>query len=329
MTVVAGKECAQGADVSRWQGRIDWSQFPDEFAIVKATGGDAGLYTDGQFYNNVSGCTKPVGAYHFASHALFPAEKEADFFCDVLLASAWAKLPPERKLPPVLDWEPTKAIANSSQWVLAFLKRVEARTGVRPMIYTGAYVSLDRVPELLNYDLWLAAYTQQPIPCAPWGLNWSIWQYSSTTSVPGIIGNVDRNWATREWLNRVLNNNNQGSEDDMPYTEAQLRAIIRDELVGNDGNLHGVNPFANVQLQTDIKSSAPDGDGFRTVVREELVANDLNDHGINPIANAQLQLDIRGIAGLIKDDDSIDTDALVAMIQGLPEAVVAAIKAAL
>lgn len=204
MTVtIQGRECVVGADVSRWQGDIDWSRFPDTFAFIKASGGDAGLYVDGKYARNAAMCGVPWGPYHFASNAQNNAVTEANYFCDLILGSPWALLPPNRKLPPVLDWEPTRNVPGSGAWVLAFLHQVELRTGVRPVIYTGAYVSLDRVDALRAFDLWLAAYTPQPISCAPWGYQWSIWQWSSTTSVPGIVGNVDRNYATVEWFTRA------------------------------------------------------------------------------------------------------------------------------
>lgn len=204
MTVtIQGRECVVGADVSRWQGDIDWSRFPDTFAFIKASGGDAGLYVDGKYARNAALCGAPWGPYHFASNAQYNAITEANYFCDLILGSPWALLPPGRKLPPVLDWEPTRNVPGSGAWVLAFLHQVELRTGIRPVIYTGAYVSLDRVDALRAFDLWLAAYTPAPISCAPWGYQWSIWQWSSTTSVPGIAGNVDRNYATVEWFQRA------------------------------------------------------------------------------------------------------------------------------
>ena len=201
MTVtIQGHDCVTGADVSRWQGDIDWGRFPDSFAFIKATGGDGGLYVDGKFARNAAQCPAPWGPYHFASAAAFNAVAEANHFCDVILGSPWALLPSTRKLPPVLDWEPTRNVQGSGAWVLAFLHQVELRTGMRPIIYTGAYVSLDRVPELRQFPLWLAAYTPDPISCAPWGYEWTIWQWSSTTSVPGIVGNVDRNYARADWF---------------------------------------------------------------------------------------------------------------------------------
>lgn len=231
---VAGKECVVGADVSRWQGNIDWSQFPDSFAFVKATGGDGGLYTDGQFARNATSCPVPFGPYHFASAGQFNAVTEANHFCDVILASPWALLGPERKLPPVLDWEPTVNVNGSGAWVLTFLHQVELRTGIRPIIYTGAYVALDRIDELKQFDLWLAAYTPQPIACAPWGYDWSIWQWSSTTHVPGIAGNVDRNYATVEWFNRATSGAQPAPTEEplmvTPEDETKIRTIVAEEL---------------------------------------------------------------------------------------------------
>lgn len=215
MLTIQGRECRRGKDVSKWQGDIDWSQDPDDFAFVKASGGDGSLYPDSKYQRNMALCTKPRGPYHFASAAQNDPVREADYFCDVALASMWSSLPATLRLPAVLDWEPTRNVPGSGVWVLRFLDRVAVRTQIQPIIYTGAFVSLDRVQALRNYDLWLAWYTAYgrrnpnpetmpaPGPCAPWD-TWSLWQYSSETDVPGIIGNVDRNVATTEFLRRVL-----------------------------------------------------------------------------------------------------------------------------
>lgn len=196
--VVAGRVCALGCDVSRWQGGINYNVFNLDFVIYKATGGDGGLYIDPKFKENAAGFHTVEGAYHFASKCAYDPVQEADFFCNALLSSDWANMPSDKKLPPTLDWEPTGGkIPNSAAWCLKFLKRCQERTGLRPFIYTAGWcnpIGSDAdMAELKTYDFWLASYTSNPdqYPCPPWGTDWTAWQYSSTGSVTGIAGNCD------------------------------------------------------------------------------------------------------------------------------------------
>ena len=76
-----------GIDVSRWQGNFNFAKAKEEgitFAILKAGGGDSGLYRDGKFERNYSTCKEfgiPVGAYFFGQAMnVAAAEKEADYF---------------------------------------------------------------------------------------------------------------------------------------------------------------------------------------------------------------------------------------------------------
>lgn len=184
--------------MSRWQGGINYDVFNLDFVVYKATGGDGGLYTDGKFFQNAAGYHTVEGAYHFASKCAYDPVQEADYFCNALLQSDWANLPSDKKLPPTLDWEPTGGkIPNSANWCLRFLKRCQERTGLRPMIYTAGWcnpIGTDAdMAELATYDFWLASYVPNPdpYPCPPWGTNWTAWQYSSTGTVNGIVGNVD------------------------------------------------------------------------------------------------------------------------------------------
>lgn len=204
---VPGRDTVVGIDVSRWQGTIDWDQVAPtvSFAFLKSSGGDGGLYRDPSFTRNAAEASLvgvPWGCYHFASRMAFDAAVEARYFCDQIRGTGWT-------LPPVLDWEPSPGVdgTRALSWVLTFCAEVERNLGVRPIIYTGAYVSLDRGDALKAYDLWLAAYTPQPIRCAPWD-TWTIWQYTSSGRLPGITANtVDMNLADRSWLARFTGAN--------------------------------------------------------------------------------------------------------------------------
>lgn len=241
--MVEGVQCYQGCDVSKWQGKINYGVFNLDFVIYKATGADGGLYTDGMFLQNAAGFKTVEGPYHFAGGS-YDAAYEANYFCDVILKSAWAELDPMHRLPPTLDWEPTRTIPGSGAWVVKFCETVKARTGMTPFIYTGAYVSLDRTPALLSYPLWLAAYTTHPPYCAPWGSNWTMWQHTSSGSVTGIAGGVDSNVFKADQFEKMLGQplspqpatpttpqeNDMLNADDIKV----IRQVIREELAAEE-----------------------------------------------------------------------------------------------
>lgn len=209
MTLIAGRECVLGCDVSRWQGGINYGVFNLDFVFVKASGGDGGLYVDPKWLANAGGFAAeciPEGPYHFAGRG--SPETEAEFFCTTILNSPWADLPSDKQLPPTLDaeWTNPHFGAGSADWSLRFLRTVEDRTQIEPIIYTAGWVGLEPDPRLLDYAFWLAAYVANPdaYPCPPWGNDWALWQYSSTGSVSGINGNCDTDAARTDWFASVL-----------------------------------------------------------------------------------------------------------------------------
>jgi lysozyme len=65
--------------------------------------------------------------------------------------------------------------------------------GRAPIIYTGFFFWRDSAGNGSNLGcpLWLAAYNNSPMVPVAWSA-FSLWQYTSTGSVSGISGNVDR-----------------------------------------------------------------------------------------------------------------------------------------
>ena len=193
----------RGIDVSRWQNQVNWTSVKDfgiEFAFMKAT--ESTDHIDPRFQQNVANSRNAgvlVGFYHFG-HPLLSgdiggdARAEAAHFVSV--AGPHIRAP---GLPPVLDLEnrgldgqsPNRAAIST--WARAWLAEVERLTGVRPMIYANSdwaknYIEAD----LKQYDLWHARWTrdldQPPLPSDPgiWAPNWTFWQYSDATLVPGV-----------------------------------------------------------------------------------------------------------------------------------------------
>ena len=81
-----------GIDVSHWQGDFNFANAKNnegvEFAIIKAGGGDDGLYKDSRFEDNYRKCVEcglPKGAYFYGNaKSVADAKKEAEYFISIL-----------------------------------------------------------------------------------------------------------------------------------------------------------------------------------------------------------------------------------------------------
>ena len=107
-------------------------------------------------------------------------------------------------LVPVLDLEVSNGLSAAAltTWAQTWLTRSRSATGIRPVIYTtnstfwwGSMAGTDSFARNGNH-LWIASWTtstsQPTMPAANWGGNgWTLWQHSSTGSVPGVGGPVD------------------------------------------------------------------------------------------------------------------------------------------
>jgi len=194
-----------GIDVSHYQGSINWSSVRNAgvtFAVTKATEGTT--YTDAYVDDNIAGMKNAgiiPGAYHFA-HPGTDATAQANYFTSVVRAANGGTFSGMLQL--VLDLEDTdgRTPAQVFAWTQTFVARVQAVTGRPCIIYTGFYFWRDNVgnpTSNLNCPLWLAAYVAESqtaalTPRAWSGVGWAFWQYTSSGSVPGVAGNVDRDY---------------------------------------------------------------------------------------------------------------------------------------
>ena len=138
-------------------------------------------------------------AYHYAnpSHRAGDATREADWFVRNAKLNG-------TNLIPALDLEESGGLSPRQlrRWTLEWLRRVEHRLGVKPMVYTspgfwsgwvGNTTSISRA----GFDvLWLSHWqTRRPsVPAHKWaGDGWTLWQWTRTGRVPGVTGWVDRN----------------------------------------------------------------------------------------------------------------------------------------
>lgn len=204
-----------GIDVSHWQGDIDWAKVAKgpvqgeqvRWAYAKASTGATGR--DERWVKNAVGATAagiPVGGYHWIRPGFNDPIAEADNFCNALQAAldAGAKL----DLAPMVDLEEQPAAGSTADSTIAYLDaccdRIQQRTGRRPIVYTGSsYAASYLGRRKLSWPVWIAQYNKPscdypPETAGPNTLNattndWSVWQYCSKGSVPGIGGDVDLN----------------------------------------------------------------------------------------------------------------------------------------
>ncbi len=195
-----------GIDVSKWQGDVDWADVastPVRFAIMRATIGNTATTArsvDPKYAEYLSEATANglvVGAYHRANvgRADDDAWNEANYFVNNAQIAAGDVLP-------VLDIEQTHglSVAEMQEWVREWVRRVFARTGVKPMIYSSPnfwQTNMGNTPWFADhgYPLWIAHWgVSAPIvPAGNWGGHgWMFWQWTSTGHVDGIAGAVDR-----------------------------------------------------------------------------------------------------------------------------------------
>jgi GH25 family lysozyme M1 (1,4-beta-N-acetylmuramidase)/uncharacterized protein YgiM (DUF1202 family) len=190
----------EGIDVSHWQGTIDWAKVKGAgktFVMAKSTEGVG--FKDDKYDTNKAGAMGQgikFGAYHFAQPANDPI-KEADWFVN---NSSYQR----GMLIPTLDLERTGSLGPTAltNWVKAWLGRVDDRLGVKPMIYVSPSFWRSNMNDSRWFAdngygvLWVAHWgtTSPSVPGSNWGgRSWTFWQYSSDGSVPGISGRVDLN----------------------------------------------------------------------------------------------------------------------------------------
>jgi lysozyme len=183
-----------GIDVSYAQGRIDWRKVRAmeedsvhiSFAFIKATEGL--LTVDPYFKRNWREAAKTgirCGAYHYFRPKKSGLWQARFFLQNVRLESG--------DMPAVVDIETLdgKSPAEMRKQLTDFLLQVEAKTHVKPIIYSGLSFYKDYLEDYFaDYKLWIAHYNKAELKAGK-NTNWWFWQHSETARVNGINHAVD------------------------------------------------------------------------------------------------------------------------------------------
>ena len=213
------------ADLSHYNGRIDWERARKEleFVIFRSS---VGMKADNLYGKYSEECGLPYGVYHYVKAGTAEeAVKEADWF----IACAQVGEP----LFYIADIEYETQTKDTTDAVcLAFLRRLKARGCGR----VGLYIGQSRYPwaaEALKMSdiVWVPRYGKndgkvpgsQYLPKYPC----HIWQYTSVGRVDGIEGNVDLNQLMGVDLDWLVNGVKFEEVEPMGANERRIR--VRDE----------------------------------------------------------------------------------------------------
>lgn len=183
-----------GIDVSRHQGKIDWKSVANmkerkvriDFVFIKASEGI--LLVDPYFQRNWKQASEAGlirGAYHY-----FKPKKSGLWQANLFLQAVSFE---SGDLLPVADIEETggKSKAELQSNLKVFLKRIEKKLGVKPIIYTGYRFYLDNLKgDFDEYPVWVAHYYREKPKS---DVKWKFWQHSDKARINGIVYNVDMN----------------------------------------------------------------------------------------------------------------------------------------
>lgn len=187
-----------GIDVSYAQGKIDWEKVKAsgkvDFAILRAGYGREYSQVDEQFARNYSECKRlgiPVGVYWY-SYATTAAEakREAQVCLDTIQGKQF-------EYPVAFDIEEKDSLQNADTLCKAFCDAIEAG-GYYAAIYTFKSALEYQLSDSIKsrYDIFLSHIG---VSKTDYSGTYGLWQYSWTGKIDGISGDVDLDYAYKDY----------------------------------------------------------------------------------------------------------------------------------
>lgn len=240
---------ANGIDVSKWQGLIDWKAVKSDgidFAVIRIgfRGENGEIYKDDCADYNIQQAHKAgvlVGVYFFST-AMTTAEAKEEAEWTVSAIEGYPI-----SYPVVYDCEGflnsesrVYGISNKQRTdnAVAFLEYVESK-GYEGMFYAAKselenslYWDTERIEQ--DYMVWVARYPERPYPntvTPDYSGKYGMWQYTDKGAVKGIKGNADMNvsYFTREEA-EPKNSAARPDDAEAPDADAALYTAASDEV---------------------------------------------------------------------------------------------------
>lgn len=267
-----------GIDISYWQGDFNIAGAKEaegvEFVIIKAGGGDAGLYKDSRFednYRKCESCGLPKGAYFFGNAKnVTDAKKEAEFFLSILNGKKY-------EYPVFYDVEGsmiTQTDRNTlTQMVKAFCEIVES-AGYWVGIYSSEsfFNSEMNDGELTRYTHWVARWgLNKPAPGS--GAETQIWQFGGSKNlirsnkINGMV--CDQNYCYVDFPSRIkavgLNGYSKTEADENVPTKKSNEAMADEVIAGRWGN--------GSDRKARLEAAGYDYSAIQSIVNERFAAS--------------------------------------------------------
>ena len=194
----------KGIDVSYCQNEVDWDAAKAsglvDFVILRAGYGRETTQVDTQFERNYAVCKRlgiPVGVYWY-SYATTAAEAEQE--AKVCLQTIRGK---QFEYPVAFDIEEARCLPQADALSTAFCTALE-NAGYYTAIYTfkSALESNFSAAVKNRYDIFLSHIGVQQTDYAG---SYGLWQYSWTGCIPGISGDVDLDYAYKDYPTMIQN----------------------------------------------------------------------------------------------------------------------------
>lgn len=209
---------ARGIDVSEHQGVIDWDKVKAsgkvDFAILRAGYGKESSQVDRQFERNYSECKRlniPVGAYWYTyATTANEAKQEASVFLRTLLGKSF-------EYPVAFDIEEQVSLANASELCKAFCSELE-KSGYYTAIYSFKSAFENNIGSDITskYDTFLSHIG---VKQTDYSGNYGLWQYSWKGCIDGISGDVDLDYAYKDYPAIIKNAGLNGFSKDISVIE--------------------------------------------------------------------------------------------------------------
>lgn len=189
---------AKGIDVSYAQGKIDWDKVKAsgkvDFAILRAGYGKESSQVDDQFERNYSECKRlniPCGAYWYSyATTANEAVQEATVCLRTLAGKTF-------EYPVAFDIEEQRSLVNASELCLAFCSELE-KAGYYTAIYSFKAALENNINAAVKakYDVLLSHVN---VTKSSYTGNYGIWQYSWVGKIDGVSGDVDLDYAYKNY----------------------------------------------------------------------------------------------------------------------------------